>query len=110
MCGFADDRVAALATLDMPRALFERIASELFPHASYVALSLMTEPFMTRDFPDRLALVRDAGVTFSDIITNGTLLTERSIGKVLDAAISRLTFSMYGGTKEIFEAIRTGGR
>jgi radical SAM protein with 4Fe4S-binding SPASM domain len=110
MCGFADERVRELPKLDMPRELFERIAAELFPHASYLALSLMTEPFMTRDFPDRLALVREAGVLFSDIITNGTLLTPRSIGKVLDAAISRVTFSIDGGTKEVFEAIRTGGR
>src|SRR3954452_5713579 len=49
MCGFSDDRVDALPKVDMPRALFDRIADQLFPRASYVALSLMTEPFMTRD-------------------------------------------------------------
>ena len=110
MCGFSDARVDALPKYDMPRALFERIAAELFPRASYVCLSIMTEPFMTRDFPERLALVREHGVPFSDIITNGTLLTERAIAKILEAGITRLTFSIDGGTKDVFERVRTGAR
>jgi radical SAM protein with 4Fe4S-binding SPASM domain len=108
MCGFADDRIDALPKMDMPRALFDRIADQLFPHAGYLTLSLTTEPFMTRDFPDRLARVREHGVPFSDIITNGTLLTEASAEKILDASISRLTFSIDGGTKEVYESIRIG--
>lgn len=110
MCGFSDARVDAVPKYDMPRGVFERIAAELFPRANYVCLSILTEPFMTRDFPDRLALVRAGGVPFSDIITNGTLLDERSIAKILEAGITRLIFSIDGGTKEVFEAIRTGAR
>ncbi len=110
MCGFSDARVDALAKYDMPGPLFDRIVEEVFPRTNYVCLSIMTEPFMTRDFPDRLVRVRDAGVPFSDIITNATLLTERSIEKVIDARISRLTISLDGGTKRVFESIRTGAR
>jgi radical SAM protein with 4Fe4S-binding SPASM domain len=110
MCGFSDSRVGGIARYDMPRSLFDRIAAEVFPRANYVCLSLMTEPFMTRDFPDRLASVRDAGVPFSDIITNGTLLTRASCEKIVDARISRVIFSIDGGTKEVFENIRVGAR
>lgn len=110
MCGFSDARVDAVPKYDMPAALFAKIAAEILPRASYVCLSIMTEPFMTRAFPERLACVRDAGVPFSDIITNGTLLDDAKIEKILDAEITRLTFSIDGGTKEIFEAIRTGAR
>lgn len=110
MCGFSDARVREIAPYDMPRALFETIAAQLFPHTNYLALSLMTEPFLTRDFPDRLPLVRDHGVPFSDVITNGLLLTERSIGKLLDAHISRLTISIDGGTKALYESIRLGAK
>ncbi len=107
-CGFSDPRVAALPKYDMPRWLFDRIAAEVFPHANYVCLSIMTEPFMTRDFPDRLSAVRDAGVPFSEIITNGTLLTEASCRKIVEAGITRVIVSIDGGTKEVFEELRVG--
>ena len=108
MCGFSDDRVAALPRYDMPRWLFDRIAAEVFPHAGYVCLSLMTEPFMTTDFPDRLRAVRDAGVPFSEVITNGTLLTAAACRKIVEAGLTRVIISIDGGTKEVFENIRTG--
>jgi len=110
MCGFSDDRVGALPRYDMPRALFRRLADDVFPRTNYLCLSIMTEPFMTVDFPDRLSIVREHGVPFSEIITNGTLLNERVLGQVFDAAISRFTFSIDGGTAEVFEAIRVGAR
>ena len=68
----------------------------------------MTEPFMTRDFPDRLSAVREAGVPFSEIITNGTLLTEASCRKIVAAGITRVIVSIDGGTKEVFEELRVG--
>ncbi len=108
MCGFSDGRVAALRKYDMPRWLFDRIAKEVFPRANYVCLSLMTEPFMTRDFPDRLAAVRDARVPFTELITNATLLTRESCQKIVDAGISRVIISIDGGTKAVFESIRVG--
>ncbi|HEV2718605.1 MAG TPA: radical SAM protein, partial [Thermoanaerobaculia bacterium] len=107
-CGFSDSRVAALAKYDMPRWLFDRVAAEVFPRANYLCLSIMTEPFMTRDFPDRLSAVRDAGVPFSEIITNGTLLNAESCRKIVEAGITRVIFSIDGGTKSIFEELRVG--
>src|SRR5262249_7995232 len=59
---------------------------------------------------DRLASVRRFNVPYSEIITNGTLLDESKIGKILDSGITRLTFSIDGGTREVFEAIRVGAR
>ncbi len=109
-CGFSDARVDGIAKYDMPVELFERIVEDVFPHTNYLCLSIMTEPFMTREFPDRLARVREAGVPFSDIITNGTLLNPRILEKVFDAGINRFTFSIDGGTREVFERLRTGSR
>ncbi len=110
MCGFSDARVAAVPKYDMPRWLFDSIAVQVFPRTNILVLSIMTEPFMTRDFPDRLKSVREFGVPHSEIITNGTLLNELIIGKIVDAGITCLTFSIDGGTKETYEAIRTGAR
>jgi radical SAM protein with 4Fe4S-binding SPASM domain len=108
MCGFSDPRVESLGKYDLPRWAYDRIAAEAFPRAARVCLSLFTEPFMTRDFADRLASIPRYGVPFSEFYTNGTLLTDESIEKILDAQISRVTFSIDGGTKETFEAIRVG--
>lgn len=108
MCGFSDARVAALPKYDLPRQVYDRIAGELFPHANYVCLSIMTEPFMTRDFPERLAALRTHSVPFSDVITNGTLLSEEAIAMILDSQLTRLIVSIDGGTKTIFEAVRIG--
>ena len=110
MCGFSDPRVASISKYDMPRWLYDRIVAEVFPHANYVCLSLMTEPFMTADFPDRLHAVNEARVPFSEIITNGTLLTEAACHKIVDAGISRVIVSIDGGTKAIFETVRVGAR
>ena len=110
MCGFSDSRVAEVPRYHMPTRLFESIAQQVFPYVTYLHMSLMTEPFMTADFPDRLMLVGQHGVPSSRVVTNGTLLTEKSIDKVLDSKITTLTFSIDGGTKEIYEDIRVGSR
>ena len=108
MCGFSDPRVAALAKYDLPRQAFDRIAAELFPRARYVCLSLMTEPFMTRDFPERLESVRRYAVPFSEVITTATLLTADAIRKIVESQLSRVIVSIDGGTKEVFERVRAG--
>ena len=108
MCGFSDPRVEGLQRYDMPRWLFDKIAAEVFPQANYVCLSLLTEPFMTRDFSDRLQSVRDAEVPFSEIITNGTLLSAASAEKIVAAGISRVIISIDGGTDSVFKTIRVG--
>ncbi len=110
MCGFADPRAAAVPRFHMPAWLFERIAREVFPATIYLHMSLMTEPFMTPDFPDRLQLARAHEVPFTRVVTNGTLLTERAIAKIIDSEITTLTFSIDGGTKELYESIRIGAR
>ena len=110
MCGFSDPRVAAVPRYHMPRWLFDSIARQVFPATTYLHMSLMTEAFMTPDFPDRLLLVRKYGVPYSRVVTNGTLLTERSIEKIIDSQVTSLAFSIDGGTKEIYEGIRTGAR
>lgn len=108
MCGFSDPRVGVLPKYDMPRELFDFIARQVFPRTNMLVLACFAEPLMTRDFPDRLSLVREMGVPYSEIITNGTLLQEANILKILEAGITGLTISVDGGTKETYEAIRTG--
>ncbi len=110
MCGFSDPRAADVPRYHMPTPVFDRIAAEVFPSTTYLHMSLMTEPFMTRDFPDRLQRVREHGVPYSRVVTNGTLLTEGTIERVLDSEITSLAVSIDGGTAEVYESIRHGSR
>lgn len=108
MCGFSDPRSAGVPRYHMPTRVFDRIAAEVFPYTTYLHMSLMTEPFMTRDFPDRLQRVSEYGIPYSRVVTNGTLLTERSIERVIDSGITSMAFSIDGGTAEVYESIRQG--
>jgi len=108
MCGFSDPRVKNISHYDMPLWLFEKIARETFPFTKYLALSCLTEPLMTRDLPERLDFLKKYRVSFSEIITNGTLLQEKIISKLLEVPITRLGVSLDGATAETYESIRIG--
>jgi len=110
MCGFSDDRVADIKRHDMPFWLFERIAEDVFPRANYLALSCISEPFMTRDIPRRLDLLKRHPVPVTEIITNGTLLTRERIASVIENEVSRIGISVDGATSEVYEQIRVGAK
>jgi len=109
-CGFSDPRVADYRGYDMPMWLYEKVARELFPHASYVCLSLMSEPLMTRDFADRLPALETFAVPYSELTTNGTLITPRVAEALVKSALSRINVSIDASTKALFEQIRPGAR
>jgi radical SAM protein with 4Fe4S-binding SPASM domain len=110
MCGFSDPRVVGLPGHDMPMWLFRRVVDEVFPHAHYVALSCLAEPFMTRDITQRLDLLRDQSEVETEIITNGTLLTPERIGSMIENRISRIGISIDGASRDVYERIRVGAK
>lgn len=109
-CGFSDPRVADYRGYDMPMWLYAKVAREVFPRANYVCLSLMSEPLMTRDFIDRLLALETYAVPFSEVTTNGTLITERVAEALVKSALSRISVSIDAANKELFEEIRPGAR
>ncbi len=106
MCAFSDPRVAALGKHQMPLWLFEKIAREVFPHASYLTLSCLTEPLMSKDFPQRLEILKSYPVPFTEMITNGQLLSERVIRKMIEVPLQRIGISIDGAAAETYERIR----
>jgi len=108
MCAFSDGRVKALPRYDLPFALFEKIVREVLPQARYLALSCLTEPLMTRDFAARLELLRADPVPLSEMITNGMLLTDALIEKLVDLPLTRLGISVDGARAATYERIRAG--
>jgi len=110
MCGFSDPRAAGVRGHDMPMWLFRRVVDEVFPHASYVALSCLAEPFMTRDITQRLDLLKDESDVEIEIISNGTLLTREKIASLIENRISRIGISIDGASREVYEKIRVGAK
>ena len=108
MCGFSDPRVKSLDKYDMPIVLFQKIASEVFPHASYLALSCLTEPLLSRDFPKRLDMLVKFPVPFVEIVTNATLLSSTMASAIIEAPVSRLAVSLDGASSATYESIRRG--
>jgi radical SAM protein with 4Fe4S-binding SPASM domain len=110
MCAFSDPRVEGIRGHDMPMWLFRRVADQVFPHARYVALSCLGEPYMTRDLGERLGVLRDHPGLESEIITNGTLLNDKRIEELIASGLSRIGVSLDGATREVYEGIRIGAR
>lgn len=110
MCGFSDPRVKTIRHYDMPFWLYKKIAEETFPLTKYLALSCLTEPFMTRDLFDRIALTKKYQVPFTELITNGTMLKRKIISELLASSLTRLGVSLDGANAETYESIRTGSR
>ena len=80
---------------------FEKLISEINPY--YITVNGLGEPLMNKDIGKILKLCRE-----SDIKTS--MPNNLSIGKVLNTKVlenppSIITFSIHGGSKEIFEAI-----
>jgi radical SAM protein with 4Fe4S-binding SPASM domain len=68
----------------------------------------MAEPLMTRDFIARLAALETFAVPFSEVTTNGTLITARVAEGLAKSALSRINVSIDAARKDLFERIRPG--
>ncbi|MDD5565861.1 MAG: radical SAM protein, partial [Candidatus Omnitrophica bacterium] len=93
---------------DMDFRLFRKIATESFPYAARVTLSVAGEPFMNRNFFRQLDLIEQYKVTLS-LFSNATRLPQ---GKKLLRVIKNLGalfVSVDAATKKTYERIRRGG-
>ncbi len=85
---------------------FQAYARQIFPFVKLFQPSVSGEPLMSKGLPEMIELAREWGVKL-DIVTNGSLLTERLI-ELLVPVVGRMTFSIDGATAEVFEHIRRG--
>jgi len=95
---------------DMPLWLFEKIAAQAFPRASYLALSCGTEPLMSRTFLDCLERVAPYSVPQVEFPTNATLLTQTKAERVVKARPDVIMVSLDSPDPATFEVIRPGAR
>ncbi len=94
----------------LPKYLFEQAIDEA---SNYYCPSLSVqgnnEPLLIPDLEDYIIYAQKRG--FIDIMfnTNGSLLTEDRINRLLDSGVTRIRFSLDAFTKETYERIRVGG-
>ena len=85
---------------------FETVAHALFPVIERFQPSVSGEPLMSKNLDRMLELAGAYGVRV-EYYTNGTLLVDRVIERVLPT-LGRLIVSFDGATKETFEYLREG--
>jgi MoaA/NifB/PqqE/SkfB family radical SAM enzyme len=95
---------------NMPVAVFEKIAADLFPRAWRVALACAAEPMIHPKFREILAIAGRYGVPDLWFPTNLLALTEETARAIAQASVRTVAASIDGCRKETYEKIRVGGR
>jgi len=109
MCYFSDPNRKPMAR-PMSLEMFTRLAEQVFAKTRYLYLSCGAEPFATAHFDQLLDIAGSFSVPFTSYCTNGLLMKDKFIEATLRNRISEVIFSVDGGTRETYEAIRVGGR
>jgi len=87
---------------------FRRIMDQLAPYTKQLALSCIAEPLLSPTFFEALKELDKSDIPFIYFITNGTLLTEEAIKKILDSRIDMMCVSLEGATQDTLGGIRLG--
>ena len=91
---------------EMDLGLFTRIAEQVFPHASAVALSCEAEPLLHSRLLDVLDVVGQHRGPVYRITTNGALLDEQTTEVLLASGVQEIYLSVDGATAGTYERIR----
>lgn len=95
---------------DMSLESFETIALQVFDKAAVLNLSCGAEPMASRHFEEILEVVSRYRIPRVELVTNGTLLSERRIHKLIDCGVTAIEVSVDGATRDTYERIRRGAR
>ena len=87
----------------IPETEFKHIAEVLFPKALQVYIGCGAEPTTHRNFFELIDLAKTHNVPDIGVVTNGQLLTDKQIEKMVDLKLNELTLSCHGTKKETYE-------
>ncbi len=71
-------------------------------------LHFQGEPLLHEQFPDMVRLAKQHGMS-TQVFTNGLLLTEEYIDRIIQSGLDNMRFSVDGASKETYEQNRVGG-
>lgn len=100
-----------LKTPTMKDDLFEKLADEIAEHrdsVKRVSLYRDGEPLLDKKLPKRIAYLKEKGVKYVGIATNGSLLDEKRSRAILEAGIDEIILSVDSLKKDVYEEIRIG--
>ena len=114
MCHFANVDRIRFPPFDaphgqMPLELFDRIASDFFPHAHRVGLACAAEPLMHPRFAELIAIAGRHRVPELWFATNLLALTE-SVAEQIAEHVHTVAVSIDATRRETYESIRHGAR
>ena len=92
----------------MEDAVYKKIideASEYQPKR--ISLLLMNEPLLDRKLPERIAYAKEklGEETEVTITSNGSVLTPKIIGRLIDSGLDRIKISIQGITRDTYERV-----
>lgn len=83
-------------------------AIDMFPHLKDIVLQGEGEPLLNPSFFDMVTYAKNAGLNVITI-TNGSLLTDENIMKLLESKIDVVYISIEAADSELYKSIRKGG-
>ncbi|BAE48876.1 Predicted Fe-S oxidoreductase [Paramagnetospirillum magneticum AMB-1] len=95
----------------MSDELFRKIADEIISQRDwikFVDLQRAGEPLLDKKIYERVAYMKDGGVTNVVLTTNASSLTERNARRLLEAGIDELMLSIDSVQKDKYEKLRVG--
>jgi len=101
-CPKVDDRIAPDQKNNfMPPILYEKIASELtkLKYTGTVMLAGYGEPMVAKNIYDMISVF--SKVANTEITTNGDLINQTTIKKLISAGINKIIVSLYDGPEQI---------
>lgn len=103
-CGFCAGRYMEQSDLPLQRFV---AALDAYPGLQHIELQGEGEPLLHPQFLEMLELARARGIKVS-FITNGSLLSEAAIERILDLAPEKIAVSMESADPRLFQEIRGG--
>ncbi len=109
MCYFSNDTVYKAQRDEIAVEDFARLAEEMLPFCYNFSFSTGAEPLLHRRLGDLLDTAARYEVPNSLMYTNGLLLYEPIVERMIASKLTTLYVSIDGATKETYERIRVGG-
>ena len=70
-----------------------------------IKLQGMGEPLVNKNIYEMIKIAKQNGIA-TEIICNGSMLNKKNISKLLKNSLAKLTISIDGASKQVFESIR----
>jgi len=95
----------------MSRAVFNKVVKEIRDNkgVDVVVLYHGGEPFLNKDIFHMIKAIKKLGIRFVKTVTNGMMVTEEMIPRILKSGIDSIEFSLDGNSPEDNDRLRRGG-